>query len=505
MRLVLKAAFALLPTAALAVTVSTAQFGNARTAANTAETVITQANVPNIHKLGTFAVDGKVYAQPLVIDQVLIGGASRVLVVVTMHNSVYLFDADRPGTAAIWTVNLGTSYPENGYPIINDFFHDEIGCLSTPVLDEFTLVLYAVCNINGVNKIHSMNLSDGTAFHAPVTIAGSNNGVTFSSTRHMFRPALTLLNGIVYAAAAGYGDTDPYQGWVFGYDKTTLTQTAIWADVSTTTGEGGIWMTGGGLASDGTDLFVSTGNGTFASNNYGSSFVRLSALLSPLDYATPANFATLNGTDKDINSGHVMYVSSSPGYVVGGGKDGRFWVLDKTAMGGLEGVGVGPHQLSNLGNSGANFGCTVFANNALIISSLNNSMRRFSWDGSTFNSTPTAFGATSSSPGPACSYSSNGATAGTDIVWGVTPASSGFSSLVAGTLRAWNGTTLVELYNSGTAAGDALGNFAKFSMPTIANGKVFVATFSNQVSVYGFPPAVGTLTTGRTSTSGRTQ
>ncbi len=474
---------------AFATTVSTAQYGNARTAANLAETRLTQANVASIQKLGTFATDGKVYAQPLIIDGVSISGATRVLVTVTMHDSVYVYNADQPGSTAIWHNSVGTSITQADYPNITDFYHDEIGCLATPVVDTATSVIYATCvtlvAAAPVWKLYAWNLADGTDFHAPVTIAGSNNSVTFAADRHMFRPAATLLNGIIYIAASGYGDVDPYQGWVFGYDKATLTQTAIWADVSTSTGEGGIWMTGGGLASDGTDLFVSTGNGTFAASNYGTSFVRLSPLLSPLDYGTPANFAVINATDKDINSGHVFYTSDGPGYIIGGGKDGRFWVLDRTNLGQLEGVGPGPHQVSNLGNSGANFGCTVFANGGMIISSLGNFMRRFSWNGSVFNTTPTAFGGSYSSPGPACSYSSNGATSGTELLWGVTTASSAFSSVVAGTLRAWNGTTLAEVYNSGTVPADALGSYAKFAMPTVANGRVFVPTFSNQISVYG--------------------
>lgn len=158
-------------------------------------------------------------------------------------------------------------------------------------------------------------------------------------------------------------------------------------------------------------------------------------------------------------------------------------------MGQLQGVGAGPHQVSNLAN-GANFGCTVFANNVIYLAGLNTTMKSFAWDPATglFNVTPVAFGGSYASPGPGCSYSSNGSTAGTALLWGVTTALSSFSTVRAGTLRAWNGATLSEVYNSDTDVNDTLGNSAKFSMPTVANGKIFVSTFSNVIAVFGIPP-----------------
>lgn len=464
-----------------AVTVSTAQYGNARTAANTAETVLTPANVANIQKLGTYTLDGNMYGQPLVID-----GTTRYLIGVTMNGSIYAFDARVPGSQ-IWTRNVGA--PITSHPAMSDNFlyQGPVGCFSTPVVDTSAAVVYAVCGTApGTWKLYAFNLADGTDFHSPVTIAGSNNGVTFDGSVHMNRAALGLVGGKINIAFAGYGDIAPYQGWVFVYDSTTLTQTGVWANTSTSNGEGGMWWSGGGIASDGTDLFVSTGNGTFAANNYGTSFVRLSATAAPLDYGTPADFATINATDKDINSGHVLFTSDGPGYIIGGGKDGRIFVLDKTNLGQLEGVGPGPHQLIALQN-GAIFGCTVFANNSLILAALNTTMKRFPWTAGTgtFSGTPSAVGSVYSNPGPGCSYSSNGADTSTALLWGVTPAASAFSTAQAGTLRAWSGLTLAEIYNSGTVPGDALGTYAKFAMPTVANGRVFVPTFSNQISVYG--------------------
>jgi hypothetical protein len=488
--------------------VTTAQFGNTRTGANTSESLFVPGNAARISKLGTYAVDGFVYGQPLVVDGVNILGATRVLVTATMHNSIYAFDARRPSTAYLWTRNIGTSLLTHPNMADNFLYQAEVGCLPTPVIDPAagtSGVIYAVCVVTGGTwSIYSLNLADGTNFHAPVAIAGSNNGVTFDPIRHMARSALGLVNGVLNVAFCGWGDEAPYQGWVFTYDSTTLTQTGVWSDTSSSNGEGGIWLSGGGLASDGTYLYVSTGNGDFTANNYGTSFVRLSAAAAPLDYGTPADWATINATDKDLASGHVFVTGD---YMIGGGKDGRIFVLDKsgaTTMGQLQGVGAGPHQVSNLAN-GAIFGCTIFANNSLITAALNTTMKRFTWDAVTglFDTTPVGISVgTYFSPGPGCSYTSNGSDTSTALLWGVVPTASAFSAAKAGVLIVWNALTLSEIYRSDTIVGDTLGTYAKFAMPTPINGRVFVPTFSNVIAVYGFANQSSMDLTGGMSVSG---
>ncbi|MEO8126716.1 MAG: IPT/TIG domain-containing protein [Bryobacteraceae bacterium] len=471
------------------VTVSTAQYNNQRTGANLNEKILTPANVDGIRKLGSYAVDGAVYAQPLIISNVSVSGASSVLVTATMHNSVYVFNAQAPGSPYIWTRNLGTPLTSHPGQADNFLYQGEMGCMATPVVDTAAGVIYALCaNSSGLWKLYSFNLADGTDFHAPVTIAGSSNGIAFDPIRHMSRVALGLVNGVVNIAFCGWADQLPYQGWVFAYNASTLSQIGAWSVVDTEDGGAGIWLSAGGLASDGTSLFVSTGNGTFAAKNYGNAFVRLSQLLAPLDYATPADWMTINARDRDINAGRVFVTGN---YVIGGGKDGRIFVLDKSgpsSMGGLEGSGGPPFHQVFEGQNGAIFGCTVFANNSMIVGAMNTTMKRYTWNGSTFNTSPAGIGADPyPNPGPACSYSSNGADTSTAIVWGVTPAASAFNFVQTGTLRAWDGNTLAEIYSSGTTPGEALGDYTKFAPPTVANGRVYVATHSNAVAVYGFP------------------
>src|ERR1700684_1104298 len=89
------------------VSVTTFHNDNSRTGQNTQETVLTPANVNSTQfgKLFTVAVDGYVYAQPLYLSAVSIGGGKHnVVYVATEHDSVYAIDAD---TGMIyWQISL---------------------------------------------------------------------------------------------------------------------------------------------------------------------------------------------------------------------------------------------------------------------------------------------------------------------------------------------------------------------------------------------------------------
>ena len=97
-------------------------------------------------------------------------------------------------------------------------------------------------------------------------------------------------------------------------------------------------------------------------------------------------------------------------------------------------------------------------------------------------------------PGGMLSLSANGGTAGTGILWAtLSRAGDANHTPQPGILRAYDASNVTrELWNSQqNAARDALGNFSKFTPPTVANGKVYVASLSNKLVVYGLIGAVG--------------
>jgi hypothetical protein len=220
---------------------------------NNAETVLTPANVntSTFGKLWSYPVQGQIYAQPLYVSNLAIPnqGMHNVVFVATEHNDVYAFNADSnagPNNGLLWQVNLG---PSASTP--NPFFGNrygpysnitpEVGITSTPVIDLATLTMYIDAFTNDVvgqdaysHHIWAIDITTGLQKTAPTLVAaavqgngaGSDNGtITVSAKQQLQRPALTLLNGTLYVAYAGYSDTDPYNGWVLGFDASTLQMT----------------------------------------------------------------------------------------------------------------------------------------------------------------------------------------------------------------------------------------------------------------------------------------
>ena len=260
----------------------------------------------------------------------------------------------------------------------------EEGTVGTPVIDPvsgtifvdtFTREVLAGVSTNYYHRVHALDVTTGIERpYSPVVVAGSVTGtgvnghggvsgagtgvtltdggptVTFSAIQECARPALTLAGGILYVAFGSHDDTDPYHGWVFGYNATNLSVATIYcttpnARLSTfgsNAGEGAIWQGGNGLLVDaGTNLYFETGNGSFTANtnggDYGDSFVKLSTASNKLavaDYFTPFNQASLQAGDVDLGSGGPLLLPDSvgsaahPHLLVGCGKEGRIYLRD---------------------------------------------------------------------------------------------------------------------------------------------------------------------------------
>ena len=350
---------------------------NARSGANLKETLLSPANVnaASFGKLFANSVDGQIYAQPLYVSGLSIPGkaARNVVFVATQHNSVYAFDADTAGVL-LWQTNLGpsaaTPSPDFGtrYGSFSAIL-PEIGITSTPVIDLASGTLYVDTFTHEgsayYHKLHALVLTNGAerpgspalvrATYPGVGVGTSNGVVHFEAKQHIQRAALTLAGGRVYLAFAGYEDTNPYHGWIIGFDATTLQQLPNYvfnttpnstvAAFGADAGEGGIWMAGCGLSADTAgNLFFAIGNGSFnALNNsggteYGDSFIRLttSTRLAVADYFTPFNQAFLAANDLDVGSGGVMLLPDQPGsfphLMIDGGKQGRLYLINRDTM-----------------------------------------------------------------------------------------------------------------------------------------------------------------------------
>jgi hypothetical protein len=496
--------------------VLTAQFNNARTAANLTESVLNVSNVNSstFGKVQTFNVDGQVYAQPLYVPKLMIKGAlHNVIYIATMANSVFAFDADTG--ELLRTVNLGAPVPAaspNGALPCPDQVTTgpQVGILSTPVIDLATNSLYVVAATPGragtyTHQLFALDLTTlakGAAVTITATFPGSgsdSNGgqVVMNQTRYLQRSGLLLSNGNVYAGFTSCGpDPQPYHGWVVSYDVTNLRQTGVF-NTSPNGYEAAIWQSGRGLVGDASgNLYALLGNGSWDGvTEFGDTFLKLSSGLSVLDWYLPPNRDLLEAHDLDPSAGGPI-LTPDTNVLVGGGKDGMVYVLDPSHLG-QQGQTIQSFHATPACDNPDTFGCYQIHSTAYLsgipnpmyyVWGFNDVLRSFKWsvDSTTkagaFQIGPVNNNMLTGYPGGMLAVSSFAGAPGTSIVWGVER---------PGIVHAFDALNVSnELWNSTQNAGrDGLGDFSKFGQPIVADGKLFVPTFSNTVVAYGLLPA----------------
>jgi hypothetical protein len=503
---------------------------NARTGQNTNESILTPANVAsaNFGMLFGYAVDGFVYAQPLVVTNVTIPGKGvhDVVYVATEHDSVYAFDANTnsAGNASpLWQVSFIN--PAAGVTTLNTAdvscpdLWPEIGITSTPVIDFSSRTLYVEARTKEVtanntayyHRLHALDLATGVEkFGGPAVVQASVTGtgdgndgagnVPFDPLRQLNRAALLLNNGIVYMGFSSLCDAGPYHGWLIGYGAQTLALSNVF-NVTPNGGDGGIWQSGGGPAVDANgNFYLMSGNGTFDTNVavscFGNSFLKFRPFngLQLADYFTPYNQADLDSADLDVGSGGPLVLPDEVGggatnqhLLVGAGKDGTIYLLNREFMGQFNPAGDTQIVQSLPGAIGRCFSTPAYFNKTIYYLGAGDVLKAFSITNAYIVPTPgSQSSATFGFPGATPSVSANGTKDA--IVWVLQ--ASGDTTAV---LRAYNATNLAqELYNSGPAGGrDDPGLGEKFSVPTVANGRVYVGA-AYQLAVFGLGSFVAT-------------
>jgi hypothetical protein len=348
----------------------------------------------------------------------------------------------------------------------------------------------------------------------PGTGDGSQGGqLAFNPLRENQRTALLLVNGVVYFAFSSHGDNPPYHGWVMGYSAATLHQVLIFC-ASPNTDSAGIWMDGDGLAADASgNIYFITGDGPLDANNggreYGDSYVKMSPSGTVLDYFSPSDQVYLANGNLDLGSGGVLLLpdqsGAHPHEMLSAGKDGSIYVVDRDNMGHYNPTDNSQivQSLMNvfIGGSGdttGNFSSPVYFNGSVYFSAVSDQVTAFQLSNGLLTTSPTSQSATSFGyPGGTLAISANGNSNG--ILWAVQRN----GSAATGTLHAYDASNLAnELYNSNQAGSrDTLGIGTKFSIPLVANGKVFV-TSATRLTVFGLLPNGASVATGGGNMSG---
>lgn len=542
--LLLGVGLALRPAAPLRIT--TWQSNNARTGQNLQEVALTPSNVNStaFSKLGAYPVDGQIYAQPLYWQGLSIPnkGTFNVVFVATENDSVYAFDADTPGSSALWRAVFTNPPNVTAIPCLDiaTFCHvyPIVGITGTPVIDAASKTLYVVArtkeiqgaNTNYVQRLHALDLTTGTEqFGGPMVISATVGQVSFDPLHAGQRPSLLLVPGArgahstVYIAWAGYTHTGTpiLPGWVMAYDSQTLQQLAVF-DTTPNGIDGGVWGSGGGLAADSAgNVYVTIADGTFDANShgldYGDSLVKLKlngSSFSVMDYFSPKDQSCRLQYDLDLGSGSPLLLPhdstakvpdeilvsgkggtpcdlfgsgyASPIYVVNQKKMGHYSAtkdnIVQTAQGAAAGYWSAPAYWQGATSKYVYYGGVT----GDAAQGIGDYLRMFTLSAGLLSNQSVAQSPSIFPVGATPSISANGTSNG--ILWAIErqdPLNSNPGNQPA-VLRAYDATNLaIELYNS-TQAGtrDQAGPATKYQVPTIANGRVYVGT-QTELDAYG--------------------
>jgi hypothetical protein len=311
----------------------------------------TLANAANLARDTNFngAIAGNVYAQPLYIENG--PGGVAMVIAVTESNNVYSLDATTGNV--IWQRNVGTPIT-SGLPCGNI---TPLGITGTPIVDLPSRLLFLDAETTPTagtfkHMIYSLNVDTGAINPGwPVDVGAAVSG--FDSSVQSERGALGILGSIVYIPYGGrFGDCGSYHGRLVGVQMSNPASVMNWA---TTVTKAGAWSIGG-VANDGTNLFVTTGNGSVTGTWGGSeAVIRLQPgpIFSgnPSDYWVPTNWQSLDSGDTDLGGSGPVIVDVSgatPSHlVVALGKDGNAYLVNRDNLGGIRAPVASSHVSSS--------------------------------------------------------------------------------------------------------------------------------------------------------------
>ena len=434
-------------------------------------------------------MDGQVYAEPLYVANLPIGGQARnVVYVVTEHDSVYAFDADAVPCQQIWMTSflddvLGIT-PVQSTDLPGSDISPEVGITGTPVIDRASGTMYLVARteestpfgLNYFQRLHALDIVTGSdKLGGPVAIAASvlGSGDGTDGTGHVnFDPLLEnqhagmqLVNGNVYVAFAGPDTTNGFHGWLLAYSAATLAQVDAFNSTPNTFGGG---IVAAPSADSAGNIYVATGHGKFDSalpllsrKDFAQSVLELlpppfSIADASKDTFTPFNQSVLTANQNDLGATGVLVLpdqigAANPRLAVVGGTQGTLYLLDRDNLGGF--TSGGPDQvLKTLNLTGGIYGTPAYWQSAIYTAAAGDALKAFSLAGGTLATAPSsqssvAFGSQGSSP----AISSNGASGG--IVWVVDTSGLDSASSAPAILRAYDATNLAhEIYNSSAKA-----------------------------------------------------
>jgi hypothetical protein len=503
----------------------------ARTGVQAYETTLTPQNVnmESFGKLYSFPVDGNLYAAPLYAGSLAMGDGKthNMVFVATTNGTVYGFDADgnNPSAGYLWKTSLMASSEQAVTPADYNCGQPApaVGVIGTPVIDRTLGVLYVVARSKSVTgsstqyfqRLHALSLASGIEeLNGPTTIAAQVQGtgddsvngvVAFNPLTENQRAALLEASGAIWIVWASHCDNPPYHGWTIAYDANDISQQMAVYNNTPNGSDGGIWMSAGGPSADSAgNVYTVAGNGTFDVNKGGEDYadtvsrvVMSGGTINTADSFTPSDQVFLSEQDLDMGTSSALLFDDpasgvAPHLVATTNKAGQIYLLSATNLGKYE---SGHNGINNLNGDIEDFsagqqiyGSLSYFNGRLYVGPSNRPVASYTFTpgtqttAGTFMTEPAITSTVVFSNGEAGGaqpvISANGTSDG--IVWAIN-----YKQATA-VVYAFDPDTLAELWDSTqeTSGRDLATGPVSFTVPVIANGKVYVGS-QGQLTVYG--------------------
>jgi len=435
-----------------------------------------------------------------VTNMKIAGGWHDVVYVTTVNNSIYAFDANDANAATpFWHVNFGTPASVHDADFGCTDINGNMGIIGTPVVnaDKTTLYVVALTKAGDLfsQRIHALDLTTGADLaNSPATIQAPG----FDPLMQNQRPGLLLSRGNLFIGYASHCDKDPYHGFLLGYNAASLKQVGVF-NTSPGGAEASIWQSGQAPAVDDKgNIYFITGNGSWnGTTQFSESFIKLDPNMHLVDWFTPSNHFQLDKDDNDLNSSGTVLIPGTK-LMIGGGKEGVLYVIDTEHLGHLG----DEHAVQHFPATSSHLHSMVYwksvKNGQLIyLWGQRDEVRAYRFNGKTMDETPFMIRPDKNDghPGAMLSLSANGDKDG--ILWAAIHATGdSWNESRPGILHAYDADDINhELWNSlENPERDDCNNYSKMSPPTVANGKVYLASFgtenvgTGQMCVYGLLP-----------------
>jgi PQQ enzyme-like repeat protein len=449
------------------------------------DTAFTPAAAANLRRDPNFdgTISGEVYAQPLYIE----GGPTgrKMIIVVTESNNVYALDA--MDGSIIWQLNVGAPVSADDLACTKI---DPLGITGTPIVDRASRALFlnAMTTPDGgrtkKHLIYSLNVDTGdinSGWPVDVGETVTFNGMTFNSAVQGQRGALGILGNILHVPYGSLRDCNIYHGWLLGVPLNNPGGVTAWATSAT---GGGIWGVSG-VASDGVNLFVTTGNtfNTFGNWGGGEAIIRFQPGPIFSWFWAPRNWLNLDSLNSDLGSSGPLLVdvpgATPSNLVVAVAKSGTAYLLNRDNLGGIS----APIAASR-----------VAADDFIIQAAATYQTNQGTYVVFRVNSNRlTAFRITATNPpaiAPGWSVNRNGQGCGSPFVTS-TDGSNNMIVWIVGTegdqrLHGYNGDTRVVIYDGGGPDERMGGTHSYSTTGIVARGRIYVAT-DNKVYAFAVP------------------